>query len=224
MEFKVGDTVERIWKDNSIVGGEPAANGYTKSMPIGSKWVVIDVYDGWLVLRELYTSKIFASGGASSNGAFFKLCDIAFEEGQRVRCIDSSLTDNSLRVGEIYDVRDCTVNYVHLLGVGGGWMPKRFELVNDGVDPKVYARPESLARTNDPATSKGKRKTNKYERDVITVLSGNKHSPGYTGKEIAAATGSPLNCITPRFAPLRRKGLIKDSGQRRDKQTVWVLA
>jgi hypothetical protein len=40
---------------------------------------------------------------------------------------------------------------------------------------------------------------------------------------LAIDTKHPLNCITPRFAPLRRKGLIKDSGQRRDKQIVWVL-
>jgi hypothetical protein len=47
---------------------------------------------------------------------------------------------------------------------------------------------------------------------------------GFTGKDIANFTGEPLNCLTPRFAPLRRKGLIKDSGVRRDKQIVWVLA
>ena len=80
-----------------------------------------------------------------------------------------------------------------------------------------------VARANDPATCKGKRKVNKYEQAVLFVLYGNKRHPGYTGKEIAEATGNPLNCITPRFAPLRRKGLIKDSGVRRDKQIVWVL-
>ena len=83
------------------------------------------------------------------------------------------------------------------------------------------------ARANDPATSKGKRKVNKYEQAVLTMLNGGHYEPrpqGGTGKEIAQATGHPLNCITPRFAPLRRKGLIKDSGIKRDKQIVWVLA
>ena len=77
------------------------------------------------------------------------------------------------------------------------------------------------ARSNDPVTSKGKRKVNKYEQAVLSYLS---QFQTATGKDIATNTGHPLNCITPRFAPLRRKGLIKDSGVRRDKQIVWVLA
>ena len=77
------------------------------------------------------------------------------------------------------------------------------------------------ARTNDPVTSKGKRKVNKYEQAVLSFLACN---PDGTGKEIASGMREPLNCITPRFAPLRRKGLIKDSGTKRDKQIVWVLA
>lgn len=89
---------------------------------------------------------------------------------------------------------------------------------------------EYRARANDPATSKGKRKVNKYEQAVLdalrmdaAVLTGTTIHVGLTGKEIANRSGHPLNCITPRFAPLRRKGLIKDSGERRDKQIVWVL-
>lgn len=98
----------------------------------------------------------------------------------------------------------------------------------------------TAARANDPATSKGRRKVNKYEQAVLASL----YEPssytgpgllqgvslvGRTGKEIAALTGFPLNCITPRFAPLRRKGLIKAErdamGQveKRDKQIVWEL-
>lgn len=85
-----------------------------------------------------------------------------------------------------------------------------------------------LSRANDPATSKGRRKVNKYEQAVLDSLY---EGQGYTGKEIASLTGHPLNCITPRFAPLRRKGLIAPlySGGyghpvvKRDKQIVWVL-
>lgn len=87
------------------------------------------------------------------------------------------------------------------------------------------------ARKTDPATSKGKRKVNKYEQAVTDAIKNNDYfstlwcvALGLTGKEIAIETGHPLNCITPRFAPLRRKGLIKDSGIKRDKQIVWVLA
>jgi hypothetical protein len=91
------------------------------------------------------------------------------------------------------------------------------------------------ARSNDPATSKGERKVNKYEQAVLDTLSiyGDLTKHGWTGKEIAHQSGHPLNCITPRFAPLRRKGLIKPwqvlvNGEyttiKRDKQIVWVLA
>ena len=88
------------------------------------------------------------------------------------------------------------------------------------------ASPEQAvpARSTDPTTSKGKPKVNKYEQAVLDILKGLYEGQGYTGKQIASLTGHPLNCITPRFAPLRRKGLIKDNGIKRDKQIVWVLA
>lgn len=143
-----------------------------------------------------------------------------FEQGQRVLCVNDGAGCCSLKRGTIYEVRDCNESFVYLLGITGGWIHERFELVNDGVDPSVYAKVP--ARSNDPATSKGKRKVNQYEQSVLTYLDLNRFLGG-TGKEIAGKH-TALNCITPRFAPLRRKGLIKDSGQRRDKQIVWVLA
>lgn len=100
---------------------------------------------------------------------------------------------------------------MYLAGVWGGWHHSRFESVTE----------TPAARANDPVTSKGKRKVNKYEEEVLAQLSIVGPS---TGKEIASLSQQPLNCITPRFAPLRRKGLIKDSGIKRDKQIVWVLA
>lgn len=93
---------------------------------------------------------------------------------------------------------------------------------------EVVPSPEPVptARKNDPATSKGKKRVNKYELCTLEIVGRNPvtGAAGATGKEIATLSGFPLNCITPRFAPLRRKGLIKDSGVRRDKQIVWVLA
>ena len=90
------------------------------------------------------------------------------------------------------------------------------------------------SRSNDPATGKGVRRVNKYEQAVLDTLGRHKDwykvgppamwVEGMTGKELALFTDLPLNSLTPRFAPLRRKGLIKDSGLRRDKQIVWVLA
>ena len=133
-----------------------------------------------------------------------------FKVGDRVKCVEGC--GRALKIGDKHTVRVVTDRYLYLAELAGGWYHERFK-------PVV----EATARANDPATCKGKRKVNKYEQAVLFVLYGNKRHPGYTGKEIAEATGNPLNCITPRFAPLRRKGLIKDSGVRRDKQIVWVL-
>lgn len=90
----------------------------------------------------------------------------------------------------------------------------------------VQSAPQPTSRANDPTTSKGKRKVNKYEQAVLSFLACN---PDGTGKEIASGMREPLNCITPRFAPLRRKGLIQVKTNtfgivKRDKQIVWVLA
>lgn len=112
--------------------------------------------------------------------------------------------------------------YVGLKGNKGRWLPSRFRLVS-----RPTEIPKATSRSNDPATSKGKRRINKYEQAVLETLAmdAKLSAPtGFTGKDIAAFTELPLNSITPRLAPLRRKGLIKDSGLRRDKQIVWVLA
>jgi hypothetical protein len=115
--------------------------------------------------------------------------------------------------------------YVGLVGNTGRWFPHRFKLVG-----------APTARSNDPATSKGKRKVNKYEQavlDCLAIMAPDPMYKGATGKQIAKWSAHPLNCITPRFAPLRRKGLIKPwqvlvNGEyttiKRDKQIVWVLA
>ena len=134
---------------------------------------------------------------------------MTFKAGDKVKvCIGSGAT---LVRDKTYSVMRADERYVYLFGVYGGWHPERFELVVD----------LPTARANDPVTSKGKRKVNKYEEEVLAQLS--LIGPS-TGKEIAALSNQPLNCITPRFAPLRRKGLIKDSGIKRDKQIVWELA
>lgn len=102
------------------------------------------------------------------------------------------------------------------------------EVISAPMTCKLSAhKAEYRARANDPATSKGTKRVNKYEQAVLETLAmdAKLSAPtGFTGKDIAAFTELPLNCITPRFAPLRRKGLIKDSGSKRDKQIVWVLA
>lgn len=125
-----------------------------------------------------------------------------------------------------------TVNHVHVfddLGIKQTPWASRFK----------WATSAATARSTDPATSKGERKVNKYEQTVLAYLAS--YPAGLVGKEIAGMSDTPLNCITPRFAPLRRKGLIKAATKfvkgatvgyegarfevvKRDKQIVWVLA
>jgi hypothetical protein len=147
-----------------------------------------------------------------------------FKVGDKVKCIDRG-DKTWLTQGKEYAVIGITsrpplpdmVRIIADDNLPNGYYATRFELVQD----------VPTARTNDPATSKGKRKVNKYEQAVLDCLAITSPDPMYngaTGKQIAKWSAHPLNCITPRFAPLRRKGLIKDSGTKRDKQIVWVLA
>lgn len=82
------------------------------------------------------------------------------------------------------------------------------------------------ARADDPQTSKEAAEKiggGKLADLILTVMGqreGNEADIGWTGKELASLTGRPLNSITPRFAQLRRAGLIHSAG-RRDKQIVW---
>jgi hypothetical protein len=160
-----------------------------------------------------------SAGGNSFTLAYSGPSGLPFKVGDKVKCVDDRLVACQVVKDTVYHVRDINNTYLYLHEVQGGFYHNRFELVRDGPTP--------TARANDPATSKGKRRVNKYEQAVLTIMNGGYYEPreqGWTGKELAAESGHPLNCITPRFAPLRRKGLIKDSGTKRDKQTVWVLA
>lgn len=68
-------------------------------------------------------------------------------------------------------------------------------------------------RANDPETSKEAAQfdVTRLEGEVYAIL---KTRPSTT-EEIAAMMGRPLQSITPRIAPLRRKGYIFDTGVRR---------
>ena len=134
--------------------------------------------------------------------------------------------NNGLTTGDHLGTGGCHPQYWELV------MPTTCRVTKHKEEYRAKIRPlnEAVHRANDPATSKGKRKVNKYEQAVLNALSQGGAVEGMTGKEIAAYHDLPLNCITPRFAPLRRKGLLKAKrdamGQveKRDKQIVWVLA
>lgn len=114
---------------------------------------------------------------------------------------------------------------------GMGMWESRFKLVHrpghvlaPSVAERIRAFDPVPARKTDPATSHGTKPKRVSLRqrvlDAITEAGPN----GATGHEVCGRGSDVLNSITPRFAELRKAGRIKDSGQRRDGQIVWVLA
>lgn len=84
------------------------------------------------------------------------------------------------------------------------------------------------ARHTDPKTSKvAAAEVNAGDLEVVFLCCLYRHG-NKTSEEVAKVTGCPLNSISPRTAPLIRKELIVDSGERRPgasgkKQIVWAM-
>jgi hypothetical protein len=93
-----------------------------------------------------------------------------------------------------------------------------------------YGELFAYARATDPDTSheaaehvRGELAT-KLEAVVLSAL--REHPNGLTNHGLVRVTGIDWNTITPRIAPLVRKGLVFDSGKRREGPTnrtciVW---
>lgn len=109
----------------------------------------------------------------------------------------------------------------------------RFELVRTAEQEAARKKREAFvaacerdripARKTDPSTSQLAAKPKRVglrERINQYMCTGT----AATGEEIAAALDARLNSVTPRFAELQRAGILKDSGQRRNGQIVWVRA
>ena len=99
---------------------------------------------------------------------------------------------------------------------GSSWLAERFT-------PVTTPAPQS-ARRNDPPTSNAAAKVPRVTlaQRVLDLLT--RYPAGLTGEEIATRLSARLNSVTPRFAQLRRLGLVEDSGHLRSGQIVWVLA
>lgn len=79
-------------------------------------------------------------------------------------------------------------------------------------------------RYSDPETSKEAAlavKVNRLEQLFVEQLA--KYPEGLTAFQVSILCDVPLNSISPRTAPLKRKGKIYDSGERRDGKIVWKL-
>ena len=96
----------------------------------------------------------------------------------------------------------------------------------------MTTQPETaLARNTDPTTSHEaaeKVKVGHLEMMVLDALLA-AGVRGMTSHELVADIGLPWSTVTPRLRPLANRGLVVDSGQRRDGPTgrvciVWRLA
>lgn len=79
------------------------------------------------------------------------------------------------------------------------------------------------ARRSDPETSHAAAKgvnVKAMEAGVIGALIA--HGPS-TSTEVAGYLNLGIQTVSPRFRPLTRKGLIEDSGDRRDRSIVWRM-
>jgi hypothetical protein len=87
-----------------------------------------------------------------------------------------------------------------------------------------YGELFAYARATDPDTSHlsaafvRKELANRLEQIVLTAL--REHPNGLTNHGLVRVTGIDWNTITPRIAPLVRKGLVFDSGKRREGPTA----
>ena len=83
---------------------------------------------------------------------------------------------------------------------------------------------KGLCRNTDPATSKAAARNVNVSRLESIVASVIQRWPeGLTTKEIAEKTGLDRVTVSPRIKPLCNKGILKNSGNRRDKSIVWVM-
>lgn len=86
-----------------------------------------------------------------------------------------------------------------------------------------------LARRTDPATSHEAARAVKVGKLQLIVLQELRSSGGgLTIKELKLVSSTPMESISPRFAPLRKNGLIMDTGERRQnpggrKGIVWDI-
>lgn len=161
---------------------------------------------------------------------------MGFNPGDIVECVEGS---RLLAEGKQYTVDKARDGMVIIRGkYEDGSRPNlgehcwRFKLVRTAAAEaklRAFERDRVPARKTDPSTSQqaAKPKRTGLRQQVLNVICGGHYEPrdaGWTGHEIAELLGVGLNSVTPRFAELRKAGQIKDSGQRRDGQIVWVLA
>ena len=96
-----------------------------------------------------------------------------------------------------------------------------FNNMKDSMDRFFGTEPFKLVRTTDPDTSMDaaeKIDSTTLEQQVYEVIA--KHPGGCIAEEVMSYfPNHGVQTISPRFAPLLRKGLIQDTGERRKAST-----
>jgi len=100
-------------------------------------------------------------------------------------------------------------------------MNEIFKNMKQSMDRFFGTEPKMMVRTTDPDTSidaAEKVDTTKLEQLVYEAIA--KHPDGCTSDEVMAHfPNHGVQTISPRFAPLIRKGFIEDTGERRRSST-----
>ena len=100
-------------------------------------------------------------------------------------------------------------------------MNEIFKNMKQSMDRFFGTEPKMMVRTTDPDTSMEaaeKVDSTKLEQLVYEVIA--KHPDGCTSEELMAHfPNHGVQTISPRFAPLIRKGFIEDTGERRRSST-----
>lgn len=121
--------------------------------------------------------------------------------------------------------RLCASGEVHLDGEACNCEPQvqKHPVAHLGIDPAelmpmTHVTP-GMARVSDPETSReaaASVDTGRFEQAVVNAL---RSHPDSSIQDVVEITGERYRSISPRFAPLRRKGLIYVSGKKRAAQT-----
>lgn len=99
--------------------------------------------------------------------------------------------------------------------------------VEDENKASIPTEGQTFTRKSDPITSKmaaedAKPNVGKLDQEILDLLG--KRPAGLTTVEAAEELHKPIQCVSTRFAPLRRKGLILDSGfQRKNPSGSWAI-
>lgn len=155
---------------------------------------------------------------------------MGFNPGDIVECVEGSrllakgmqYTVDAVRAGMVFIREKYEDGSTPIYGEYS-WRFKFVRTAAEEAKLRAFERDRIPARKTDPSTSQHAAKpkrTGLRERINQYMCLGT----AATGEEIAAALDARLNSVTPRFAELQRAGILKDSGERRNGQIVWVRA